>query len=136
MKTLNLLAAALFFLSVNYSCTGQSDQGKNTEAVSEAGDVEMYYFHYTRRCVTCNSVEEVTAQTLNENFGKNIPFISYNLDEPEGKKRAQELGVSGQTLLLVKGDTKINLTNEGFMYARSSPDKLKTILLEKIATLI
>jgi hypothetical protein len=45
---------------------------------------------------------------------------------------AEKLGVSGQTLLLVKGDQKINLTNEGFLYAVAKPDKFKDVIREKV----
>jgi (2Fe-2S) ferredoxin len=33
---------------------------------------------------------------------------------------------------LVKGDQKINLTNEGFMYAVVKPEKFKEIINEKV----
>ena len=49
---------------------------------------------------------------------------------------AGELGVSGQTLLIVSGDTRINITNEGFLNARSDPGKLKQIMKEKIDPLL
>ena len=49
---------------------------------------------------------------------------------------AGELGVSGQTLLIVSGETRINITNEGFMNARSNPEKLKQIMKEKIDPLL
>jgi len=51
-------------------------------------------------------------------------------------KKAEELGVSGQTLLIVSGDIKINITNEAFMYARSKPEKLKQVIKEKIDPLL
>ncbi len=49
---------------------------------------------------------------------------------------AKQLGVSGQTLLLVKGAQKINLTNEGFMYAVPKPEKFKEIINEKVEFLL
>jgi hypothetical protein len=65
-----------------------------------------------------------------------ITFQSLNLDEESTKPLAQKLGVSGQTLLLVKGDQKINLTNEGFMYAVVKPEKFKEIINEKVGGLL
>jgi len=52
------------------------------------------------------------------------------------KEKAEKIGVAGQTLVIVKGETKINLTNEGFMYARSNPGKLETLIKEKIDPLL
>ncbi len=69
-------------------------------------------------------------------YGDKIPFSSVNLDEAYGKALAKKLGVAGQTLLIVKGETKINITNEGFMYARNNPDKFKSIIKEKIDPLV
>lgn len=136
MKALNLLITLTLLLGINYSCTGQADKKVTSEGISEAGNVEVFYFHNTRRCLTCNAVEAVTVEALTENYSGKIPFTSYNLEEAEGKTKAGELGVSGQALMVVKGDKKINLTNEGFMYARSNPDKLKQIVSEKINSLL
>jgi hypothetical protein len=38
-------------------------------------------------------------------------------------------------LLVVKGDTKIELTAQGFMYARTDPEKFRQIMKEKIQPL-
>jgi ABC-type enterochelin transport system ATPase subunit len=54
-----------------------------------------------------------------------ITFQSLNIEEGETEALAKKLGVSGQTLLIVKGDKKTDLTNDAFMYARTKPDKLK-----------
>jgi hypothetical protein len=61
-----------------------------------------------------------------------MTFQSLNLEEASNKTIAEKLGVSGQTLLIVKGDRKINLTNEGFMYAVVKPEKFKEIINEKV----
>jgi hypothetical protein len=136
MKQINLFIVTVMALTFSTSCSGQSEKKENTPAVSKAGNIEVVYFHNARRCATCNAVEDVSIQALTEKHGEKIPFTSYNLEEAEGKSRAQELGVGGQTLLIIKGDTKINITNEGFMYARSNPDKLKQVITEKIDSLL
>jgi hypothetical protein len=136
MKQINLIIVAVMALTFSTSCSGQSEKKDKTPAVSETGNIEVVYFHNARRCATCNAVEDVTSETITEKYGEKIPFTGYNLEEAEGKSRAQELGVNGQALLIVKGDTKINITNEGFMYARSNPDKLKQVITEKINSLL
>jgi hypothetical protein len=65
-----------------------------------------------------------------------ITFQSLNLEEPVNKLIAEKLGVTGQALLFVKGDQKINLTNEGFMYAVAKPEKFKEIINEKVDWLL
>jgi hypothetical protein len=136
MKQINLFIVAAMALTFSVSCSGQSEKKDNNTIVSEAGNIEVVYFHNARRCMTCNLVESVSSEAVSETYGEKIPFKGYNLEDAEGKSRAQELGVGGQALLIVKGDTKINITNEGFMYARSNPDKLKQVITEKINSLL
>jgi len=39
-------------------------------------------------------------------------------------------------LLVVKGNQKINLTNEGFLYAVTNPAKFKSLIKEKVDPLM
>ena len=65
-----------------------------------------------------------------------IEFTALNLEEEDGMKMAESLQVSGQALLLVKGENQVNLTNEGFMNARSNPGRFHEILREQIDNLL
>ena len=65
-----------------------------------------------------------------------IEFTSLNLEEEEGESMAKSLQVSGQTLLIVKGETRVNLTNDGFMNARTNPTKFHEILRTQIDKLL
>ncbi|MFC2116658.1 nitrophenyl compound nitroreductase subunit ArsF family protein, partial [Bacteroidota bacterium] len=92
-------------------------------------------------CVTCNAVEAETKLALenfySEELGKGeITFTSLNLDEDQSRGVAEDLKVSGQTLLLVRGDEQINLTGEGFMNARTNPTKFHGILKAQIDKLL
>lgn len=136
MKIIRILMTVVLVAGINTACSSQeSVKGSKAEKnVSE--NVDVYYFHLTARCVTCKAVEEVSKNAVLDMYGHGVGFHAYNLDEPEGKAMGEKLGVSGQTLLVVKGDVKINLTSEGFMNARTNPEKLKQILKEKIDPLI
>lgn len=98
----------------------------------DASVIEAYYFHFTNRCVTCQSVEKVSGDALKELSGGKIVLKSINLDEKGNEALAKRLAIEGQTLLVVKGTKKVELTNDGFMYARTNPEKLK----EKIKTAV
>jgi len=63
-------------------------------------------------------------------------FRAINLDDSSGKQIADQLKVSGQTLLFVIGDKKINLTNEGFLYATTNPAKFKVVIQQKVDALL
>ncbi|MGC9471977.1 MAG: nitrophenyl compound nitroreductase subunit ArsF family protein [Bacteroidales bacterium] len=137
MKSLRIIILGLFIVGMGNSCLSRaSGGGEDGQQLAETGEVEVHYFHMTRRCATCNAVEEVTREAVTTFYEGKVDFTSWNIDERDGKEKAQELGVSGQTLLIVKGDTKINLTNEAFLTALSDPDKLKQTIRESIDPLL
>ncbi len=99
----------------------------NADEIPTSVDVKVYYFHATRRCATCQAVESVTKEALMEYYGEKISFETINREEDENPMIAK-YEISGQTLLILQGDKVTNLTNEAFMYARTSPDKFKAKL--------
>ena len=103
--------------------------------------VEVYYFHYTHRCVTCQAVESETLKSIQQlypaEFKKGlITFKSVNLDEKTSDALAKKCKAEGQALLVISGGKRIDLTEQGFMYAKSSPDKLKAELKKTIDPLL
>ena len=136
MKTYRLVIA-LLLLAPFISCTSQPSGKEAKSSESNSDKIEAYYFHFTARCVTCKTIEakaKENLETLYPNQVKQglITFQSVNLEEASSKPLAERLGISGQTLLFVKGDQKVNLTNEGFMYAVVKPEKFKEIINEKV----
>jgi hypothetical protein len=59
-------------------------------------------------------------------------FKALNIEEEENGDLVEKYQITGQTLLVVKGENKANLTSQGFLYAKTNPDKLK----EEIGTAI
>jgi len=136
MKTYRLFLALLLIFPF-FACSGQSSIKENKESANNSDKIEAYYFHFTARCVTCRTIEAKAKENLEVLYPNQvkqglITFQSVNLEETINKPLAEKLGVSGQTFLIVKGDKKINLTNEGFMYAVVKPDKFKEIINEKV----
>lgn len=136
-----LLSISFILIALaNISCNAQTNQ-KSATAISNNGDVEVYYFHMTVRCATCKAVEAEARKNIEMLYadqvktGK-ISFTALNLEEATGKSLGEKLGVNSQTLLIVKGDQKINITNEGFLYAVSQPQKFTEIMKSKIDPLI
>jgi hypothetical protein len=120
-------------------CNSSAKESDNSQsesvAVAEASDVEVYYFHATRRCATCQAVEDVTKEALTEKYGEDVSFKSINREEEKNHPMIKKHNVSGQTLLIVKGDKAENLTNYAFMNARTNPDKLKRKIVETVESL-
>jgi hypothetical protein len=92
--------------------------------------IEVYYFHFTRRCMTCNNVEKVSKEAVEHQYAEKlktgeITFKSINLDEKEGEVIGAKYKIEGQTLIVISGDKRVDLTDKGFLYANNSPEKLK-----------
>jgi hypothetical protein len=117
-----------------FSGNAQTQKKGNTD--QSTNKVEAFYFHNTSRCVTCKAVEAEAKADLESLYGKQVTFTALNLEEDTTKPIAEKLKVSGQTLLLVKGDQQVNITNEGFLYARTNPAKFKKIIKEKVDKLL
>lgn len=132
MKKVIFLSFVLIMMS---SLIGIAQTAKKETAVS-GNQIEAYYFHNTVRCTTCRTVEAEAKADLLNLYGDQVTFKALNLEEDATKPIAQKLKVSGQTLLIVKGDQKINLTNEGFLYAVTNPAKFKSIIKAKVDPLI
>ncbi len=129
------------FLTLFFSLLGGLNLSAQSPKASpmQNGDtdkVEVYYFHFNTRCETCRAVESEAKMNVKELFGGEVEFTALNLDEEEGEAKGKELGVNSQTLFIVKGDKKINLTNEGFLYAQTDPDKFRKIIEDKIKPLL
>lgn len=136
MKTIRIIIA-VFLFSPFIACTAQSTNKEIKTSVSNSDKIEAYYFHFTARCTTCRTIEDKARENLETLYPNQfkqglITFQSLNLEEESTKPLAEKLGVSGQTLLIVKGDKKIDLTNEGFLYAVVKPEKFKEIINEKV----
>ena len=134
MKTIKAGLLTIIMLGAFFTCTAQTTEKAESK-------VEIYYSHFNKRCATCNAVENETKELLKKEYGAKyekgeIVFRSLNLDEKSDKKFAKKLKISGQTLLLVQGKERINLTNEGFMNARTNPEKFHKILKKNIEELL
>jgi hypothetical protein len=91
--------------------------------------IEVYYFHFTRRCMTCQNVENVSKKAVESLYPEKvksgaISFKSVNLDEKAGEAIGAKFKIEGQTLIVISGDKRVDLTEKGFLYANNNPEKL------------
>lgn len=133
MKKLIFLSFALLGMMAGLSMKAQT--AKNETTAPAATQIEAYYFHNTARCETCRTVEAEAKADLLNLYGDQVTFKALNLEDDAAKPIAKKLDVSGQTLLVVKGNKKVNLTNEGFLYARTNPQKFKALIKKKVDAL-
>ena len=135
MKTIVSFSFVLMLILGNLSCNAQ-ETSESSRINGLLPQVEVYYFHFSSRCVTCKTVEAEAKADVESLYDGVVSFHAINLDEKSSEALADRLKVSGQSLLIVKGEMKINITNEGFLYARSNPKKFKAIIKEKIDSLL
>ena len=141
MKVFLILLIALPFYAGVSAC-GQSTAGEQQAAAEDRAEnkVEVYYFHFERRCVSCINVQKATEKVLKENYGQElregtIVYHEVNLSNTESREIAQKLDVGRQGLLVVNGNEKEDLTMQGFMFASRDYDRFKEALDETILKL-
>ena len=137
MKKLISLSVMVLLVFTFFSVNGVAADKKSQVAISKSSKIEVYYFHFTRRCITCNAVEDVSKESISTLYPtqtKNgqITFKSVNLDEKSSEILAKKCQAEGQALLVICNEKRFDLTNKGFMYAKSSPEKLKAELKKTI----
>ncbi|MDP3451360.1 MAG: nitrophenyl compound nitroreductase subunit ArsF family protein [Bacteroidales bacterium] len=115
------------------SCSGNSQEKgtKNDSDVAvlqsnDASKVELIYFHYTRRCITCKAVEDNSKAAFEALYSDkiksgNYSYKSLNLDEAEGKSVASKHKVEGQALVVVINDKVVDITGQAFLNSKSVP---------------
>lgn len=129
MKRIVMIGFAFLMMLGSFVCNAQNTKNIKSKVVA-AQKIEVYYFHFSRRCPTCMAVESESKGNLMTLYPKQvkegtITFNSINLDESNSEAIAKKCKANGQSLLVISGKKRIDLTSDGFMYARSNPAKFK-----------
>ncbi len=133
-KAGNTLLMLLFVLNAIACNNPQSNNNSSSDDSTKIENIEVYYFHGTRRCVTCIAVGEVSSELVKSKYedNENVKFIEINIDEPGNEELVEKFQVSGSGLYVFNGKDIENITAFAFQYARTNPDKLKDKLIELI----
>lgn len=121
MKKTFLTIMIMALVAMRFPSIAQDSQIQTGNQEVKAAEVGVYYFHFERRCNTCISVENNSKKAVEELYPEQVKtgnyfFKAVNLDEESGKAIGEKMGVGMQTLLVVHGDKKVDITGEGFMY--------------------
>lgn len=112
---------------------------------SENLKLEVYYFHSSHRCPTCNSIEDNVKKVMAEQFGSEIKngeiTVSYlNIEEAANKAIVEKLQVYGSSLFLIqyKGTEEVihDLTEYAFTYSRKQPEVFTQGITDSIKSYI
>lgn len=133
-KSMSILCLTLVMSIVSsFAGNGEPVQAINNQ---DEAKVKAYYFHATRRCETCQAVENVTKEVITEFYADKVSLLVYNREKEENKALVKKYEISGQTLLIVKDDKVVNLTTKAFLSARNNPEKFKKELKAAIDELL
>lgn len=123
----------------------QSAKAQSSEKNSQKEYVEVLYFHGKQRCVTCNAIENATKEVMDKDFAEQLKngkvvFRIIDISTKEGEKIADKYEVTWSSLFINKWkdgkETKNNMTDFGFSYAKGSPDVFKEGVKKKINELL
>ena len=125
-----------------------NNQNANAQTSTKAAQkeyVEVLYFHGKQRCVTCNAIEKLTKEVVEKDFAEQLKngkvvFKVIDISTNEGEKIADKYEGTWSSLYINKWkdgkETKNNMTDFGFSYAKGSPDVFKAGVKKKIDELL
>jgi hypothetical protein len=105
-----MLPLAILLLTASWvvpAAPAETDQVATEDGAER--EVVLYYFHGTRRCKTCLSIEAYTQETLSKNFESELAagalqWKVLNTDEPENEHFAEDFSLVSSSLVLVEMD--------------------------------
>jgi len=107
------LIQSTFIVLVLACCGCQEYQINNASASSDLNisqdgpTVIVYYFHGTRRCFSCITVEANAAKVIEDNFQQQITdgslkWMPLNMDDPGNKEITEKFDIKTNTLVVAK----------------------------------
>jgi hypothetical protein len=109
MKKILFIALVLIIASCNQGKENKEEkENKTTEEIAANPNLKLqvYYFHSTRRCPTCNSIEDNMIKLLDKEYATEmeegiIAFKSINIDDEESQAIVEKHEIYGSSLLLI-----------------------------------
>jgi len=107
------LTQSIFIVLILTCCGCQESQVNTASASSDLNGLQdgpaviAYYFHGTRRCFSCITVETNAAQVIEDNFQQQITdgslkWMPLNMDDPGNKEITEKFDVKTNTLVVAK----------------------------------
>ena len=64
MKKIILVSVVILSVVALFTANAGNSAANSNSATSSVAKVEVYYFHFTRRCVTCQAVETESQKAI------------------------------------------------------------------------
>jgi hypothetical protein len=150
----NVLFLLLMFLFVPISCNNpkeKNNQNADNSAISTINKVnpslklQIYYFHTTHRCPTCNSIEANLKQVLNRYFNEQVSdgiinFKTICVDDHSNMALIEKYKAFGIALHLIQIKNGLEIDNDlteyAFMHSLNNSNVFMKNLKDFITTYI
>lgn len=143
---MNRLLGVVLLLIFMVSCVGSSPKASKEFAEEIKSDgIEVLYFHSKKRCITCNAIETLTAEVINESFAQELEdgtlvMRTIDISTDMGEVVADKYEVAFSSLYINKWvdgvESRNDLTKLGFAKAKNSPDEFKAELKSTLEELL
>jgi len=136
---LNLLVIlSISFFACNSGGTEDQNQTDSiTTAVNQNLKLQVYYFHATNRCATCQSIEDNVKKVIENNFKDQVAKGEINfkvlcVDDDANKPLAEKYEAAGAALHLVKYENGKELDNDLTEFAFFNIHKENDVFLNSL----
>lgn len=95
---------------------------------ADPSTVYVYYFHGKQRCKTCIAVQTFAQEAVGQMYGdnQNVQFMEVLIDEAANKELVEKYGVAWSSLIVAKGDSHIDITQNAFANPAGVKEMLKS----------
>lgn len=105
--SVSVITLLILLSGLNLHTTANPPQDKET--IQEEKTLALYFFHRSRRCFSCNAIENNTKKTLESQFAEQlengkISFRVFNVDQPENQAISRKFKATGTSLFLSEKD--------------------------------
>ncbi len=127
------------------SSANKLTKAETVDVIEKEDVVEILYFHGKKRCITCQAIEDLTKEVVEESFAdainnKKLVFKIVDFSTPDGEKIANEYEIAWSAILINKwegGKETVNdLTKFGFAKAKNFPEEYKEGIRTEIAKIL
>jgi len=132
---LQIIALCMFAGTLVVSCNQSSNKQisettNDTVSKQSKAKLQIYYFHLTNRCITCNSIEANVKSVIESMYSEEIKqglisFESINIQEKENWEIAEQYETANASLFLTlnteSGQHTSDLTSQALCFRKTNP---------------
>jgi hypothetical protein len=133
-----LVFFSISILACNSGNKNDQTQKDNTDTLSNQNlKLQVYYFHATNRCATCQSIEDNVRKVIENNFKDlvakgEINFKVLCVDDAANKALAEKYEAAGAALHLVKYENGKEMDNDLTEFAFTNIHKENGVFLNSL----